>query len=115
MTDPLIERIARAWLHHLGYSDAVIDSGRELLLQPNPHLYFGCEPDGAGAYTDCTREDGTSRHPEIDAIGDASVYAYVVVEALGLTAEVESYPIPGSSRRRWVTSWERIEDGGVSG
>jgi hypothetical protein len=109
MTDPLIERIARAWLHHQGYTDAVIDSAREILLEPNLHLYYGCEPDGAGAYTDCTREDGIARHPEVDAIGAASVYAYVVVEALGLTAEIESYPIPDSTRRRWVTSWEPVE------
>lgn len=82
MTDMLVERIARAWLHHLGYTDDQIDAARRVMLHANPHLEYGCEPDGAGAYTDCTCEDGTSRHPEIDDIGDASVYAYVVAEAL---------------------------------
>jgi hypothetical protein len=90
MPDNLIERIATAWLHHQGYTDAEIDAA------PKSHREAGCEAEGYDWI--CENEHGASLHPVWDAICEAGDMANVVVEALGLTEERRVVTPQGTSR-----------------
>jgi hypothetical protein len=124
VSDNLIERIAKAWLHHQGYSDNVIDA-----LRTVNHESYGCEFCPNHQAWDCTDENGHSRHPVWDAIIEAGEIANVVVEILGLTEERRVVTPQGTSREvrpgevlgdrlrslgwqistRWLTGWERTD------
>lgn len=77
--DELIKRIAVAWLHHQGYTDAALEAA------PNQHRSYDCELNGYE--WQCHDEYGNSFHPVWDAVIEASEMANVIVESLGLTQE----------------------------
>lgn len=86
--DEQVKAISVAWMHHLGYPDAQIADAEKV-----GHQNSGCEFEYPN--WNCEDENGYPRHPEMDALIEASEMANVAIEALA------ALTFPASDEAAW--------------
>ena len=105
--DERVKSLAYAWLDHQGYTAADIAEG-----EAESHEQAGCEYTSGIGYYQHTDENEKSLHPLMDAVSEASEWAYFAVEHFSRSHPETPTSETVTMTREELSAWALANDAG---